>query len=79
MNLIINKTNEEVFSGITLFDPTYINGNELAKKKVGKRKYIPAKMPINTKIIENVQTQTASNNDGYNLKQMIDQKSTKEI
>jgi hypothetical protein len=36
-------------------------------------------MPINTKIIENVQTQTASNNDGYNLKQMIDQKSTKEI
>lgn len=79
MNLIINKTNEEVFSGITLFDPTYINGNELAKKKVWKRKYIPARMPLNTKIIENVQTQTASNNDGYNLKQMIDAKSTKEI
>lgn len=79
MNLLINKINEEVFSGITLFDPAYINGNELAKKKVGKRKYIPAKMPLNTKIIENVNTQTASSADWYNLKNLIDSKSMKEI
>lgn len=79
MNLLINKTNEEVFSWITLFDPAYINGNELAKKKVGKRKYIPAKMPINTKIIDNVNTQTSASTDWYNLKQMIDAKSQKEI
>ena len=79
MNLLINKINEEVFSGITLFDPAYINGNELAKKKVWKRKYIPAKMPINTKIIDNVQTQTSATTDGYNLKNLIDAKSTKEI
>ena len=79
MNLLVNKINEEVFSWITLFDPAYINGNELAKKKVGKRKYIPAKMPINTKIIDNVQTQTNSSTDWYNLKNLIDQKSTKEI
>ena len=79
LNLLINKTNEEVFSGITLFDPTYINGNELAKKKVGKRKYIPAKMPINTKVIDNIQTQTNSSAEWYQLKQLIDAKSTKEI
>lgn len=79
MNLLINKTNEEVFSWITLFDPAYINGNELAKKKVWKRKYIPAKMPINTKIIDNVNTQTSASTDWYNLKQMIDAKSQKEI
>lgn len=79
MNLLFNKIHEEVFSGVTLYDPAYIDGKELAKKKVGKRKYIPAKMPMNTKIIDNIQTQTSSNTDGYNLQNMLENKAKKEV
>lgn len=79
MNLLFNKIHEEVFAGVTLYDPAYIDGKELAKKKVGKRKYIPAKMPMNTKIIDNIQTQTSNNTDGYNLQNMLENKARKEV
>lgn len=79
MNLLVEKIHEDTFSGTTVFDPSYIDGNELAKKKIGKRQYIPAKAPLNNKIIENVQTQTSSSSDGYNLKNMIDAKGKKEV
>jgi len=78
-NLLFNKTHEEVFSWITIYDPAYIKWEELSKREIWKRKYLGATMPLNQKIIENINTQTASNSDWYNLKNMIDQKSTKEI
>lgn len=79
LNLLIEKIHEDTFSGTTIFDPTYINGKELAKKVIGKRQFIPAKAPLNARIIENVQTQTSSSSDGYNLKNLIDAKSKKEV
>ena len=79
MNLLVEKIHEDTFSGTTVFDPSYIDGNELAKKKIGKRQYIPAKAPLNNKIIENVQTQTSSSSDGYNLKNLIDAKGKREV
>lgn len=79
MNLLVSKIHEDTFSGATIFDPSYIDGKELAKKKIGARKFIPAKAPLNNKIIENIQTQTSSSSDGYNLKNMIDAKSKKEV
>ena len=79
LNLLFNKINEEVFSWITIYDPAYIKWEELAKREIWKRKYLWATMPMNSKIIENVQTQTSSNTDWYNLKNLLDQKSTKEM
>ena len=79
MNLLFNKINEEVFSWVTIYDPAYIKWEELAKREIWKRKYLGATMPLNWKIIENIQTQTSSNSDWYQLKNLIDQKSTKEM
>ena len=80
MNLLIDKVHEETFSGITVYNSDVVDGKELAHRKLGKRKYVPSKWNLeNRKIIENVQTQTSGTGDGYNLKNMIDQKSTKEI
>lgn len=80
MNLLIDKVHEETFSGITVYNSDVVDGKELAHRKLGKRKYVPAKGNLdNRKVIENVQTQTSWTGDGYNLKNMIDQKSTKEI
>lgn len=79
LNLLFNKINEEVFSWITIYDPAYIKWSELAKREIWKRKYLWANMPLNAKIIENIQTQTSSNTDWYNLKNILDQKSTKEM
>lgn len=79
MNLLISKIHEDTFSGVMVFDPAYIDGKELASKKIGKKKYIPAKIPLNNDIIKNVQTQTSSSSDGYNLKNLIDAKSKKEV
>lgn len=79
LNLLIDKIHEDTFSWITIYDPAYIDWGELAKKRIGKRKYLPAKRPINGQAIENIQTQTSSTSDWYNLKNIIDQKSKKEI
>lgn len=80
LNLIFNKVNEETFAGITLYNNWYIKGSEIAKKVVWKRKYIPVDdLPINKKLIENIPTQTTPTTDGYNLKNIIDTKSAKEI
>jgi len=80
MNLLIDKIHEEVFSGITIYNSDVVDGKELAHRKLGKRKYVPAKWNLeNRKIVENVQTQTSWSGDGYNLKNMIDAKATKEI
>lgn len=80
MNLLVDKVHEEVFSGVTVFNSDVVDGKELAHRKLWSRKYIPAKWNLeNRKIIENIQTQTSSTWDWYNLKNMIDAKSTKEI
>lgn len=80
MNLLIDKVHEETFSWITVYNSDVVDGKELAHRKLGKRKYVPSKWNLeNRKIIENVQTQTSWTWDWYNLKSMIDQKSTKEI
>ena len=80
MNLLIDKVHEETFSGITVYNPDVVDWKELAHRKLGKRKYVASKWNLeNRKVIENVQTQTSGTGDGYNLKNMIDQKSTKEI
>ena len=80
MNLLIDKVHEETFSWITVYNSDVVDWKELAHRKLGKRKYVPSKWNLeNRKIIENVQTQTSGTWDGYNLKNMIDQKATKEI
>ena len=80
MNLLIDKIHEEVFSWITIYNSDVVDWKELAHRKLGKRKFVPAKWNLESrKIIENIQTQTSWNGDGYNLKNMIDAKSTKEI
>jgi len=80
MNLLIDKIHEEVFSGITIYNSDVVDWKELAHRKLWKRKYVPAKWNLeNRKIVENVQTQTSGSGDGYNLKNMIDAKATKEI
>lgn len=80
MNLLIDKVHEETFSWITVYNSDVVDGKELAHRKLGKRKYVPAKWNLeNRKILENVQTQTSGTGDWYNLKNMIDQKSTKEV
>ena len=80
MNLLIDKIHEEVFSGITIYNSDVVDWKELAHRKLWKRKYVPAKWNLeNRKIVENVQTQTSWSGDGYNLKNMIDAKATKEI
>ena len=80
MNLLVDKVHEETFSGMTIFNSDVVDWKELAHRELGKRKYVPAKWNLeNRKIIENVVTQTSWTWDWYNLKNMIDQKSTKEI
>ncbi len=80
MNLLIDKVHEETFSWITVYNSDVVDWKELAHRKLGKRKYVPSKWNLeNRKIIENVQTQTSGTWDWYNLKNMIDAKSTKEI
>ena len=80
MNLLIDKIHEEVFSGITIYNSDVVDWKELAHRKLWKRKFVPAKWNLeNRKIVENVQTQTSGSGDGYNLKNMIDAKATKEI
>jgi hypothetical protein len=80
MNLLIDKIHEEVFSWITIYNSDVVDWKELAHRKLGKRKFVPAKWNLeNRKIIENIQTQTSSNSDWYQLKNLIDQKSTKEM
>ena len=80
MNLLIDKVHEETFSWITVYNSDVVDWKELAHRKLGKRKYVPSKWNLeNRKIIENVQTQTSGTWDWYNLKNMIDQKATKEI
>ena len=80
MNLLVDKVHEETFSGMTIFNSDVVDWQELAHRQLGKRKFVPSKWNLeNRKIIENIQTQTSSTWDGYNLKNMIDQKSTKEI
>lgn len=80
MNLLIDKVHEETFSWITVYNSDVVDGKELAHRKLGKRKYVPSKWNLeNRKVIENIQTQTSGSWDGYNLKNMIDQKSTKEV
>ncbi len=80
MNLLIDKVHEETFSWITVYNADVVDWKELAHRKLGKRKYVPAKWNLeNRKVIENIQTQTSGTWDWYNLKNMIDQKSTKEI
>ena len=80
MNLLIDKVHEETFSWITVYNPDVVDWKELAHRKLGKRKFVPSKWNLeNRKVIENIQTQTSGTGDWYNLKNMIDQKSTKEI
>lgn len=80
MNLLINKIHEETFSWITIFNSDAVDWKELAHRQLWKRKFVPAKWNLeNRKIVENIQTQTSWTGDGYNLKNMIDAKSTKEI
>ena len=80
MNLLVDKVHEETFSWLTIFNSDVVDWKELAHRELGKRKYVPAKWNLeNRKIIENVVTQTSWTWDWYNLKNMIDQKSTKEI
>lgn len=80
MNLLIDKVHEETFSWITVYNSDVVDWKELAHRKLGKRKYVPAKWNLeNRKVIENIQTQTSWTWDWYNLKNMIDQKSTKEV
>ena len=80
MNLLVNKVHEEVFSWITIYNSDVVDGKELAHREIGKRKYVPSKWNLeNRKILDNVVTQTSWTWDWYNLKNMIDQKSTKEI
>ena len=80
MNLLIDKVHEETFSWITVYNSDVVDWKELAHRKLGKRKYVPAKWNLeNRKVVENIQTQTSWTGDWYNLKNMIDQKSTKEI
>ena len=79
LNLLIEKADEDTFSGLTIFDPSYIDGKELASKQIWKRKYLPAKIPLNNKIIENIQTQTSTSSEGYNIHNLLDAKSKREI
>lgn len=80
MNLLFNKINEEVFSGITVFDPDYIDWKELAHVKVWSRKYIPSKwFSSDREVVKHISTQSASNTDWYNLQNMIQSKNQKEI
>ena len=80
MNLLIDKVHEETFSWITVYNSDVVDWKELAHRKLGKRKYVPAKWNLeNRKVIENIQTQTSWTWDWYNLKNMIDAKATKEI
>lgn len=80
MNLLIDKVHEETFSWITVYNSDVVDWKELAHRKLWKRKYVPAKWNLeNRKVVENVNTQTSWTGDGYNLKNMIDQKSTKEV
>ena len=80
MNLLIDKVHEETFSWITIYNSDVVDWKELAHRKLGKRKYVPAKWNLeNREPIKNVQTQTSWTWDWYNLKNMIDQKATKEI
>jgi len=80
MNLLIDKVHEETFSWITVYNPDVVDGKELAHRKLGKRKFVPSKWNLeNRKVIDNIQTQTSGTWDWYNLKNMIDQKSTKEV
>lgn len=80
MNLLINKVNEETFSGITVYNEDVVDWEDLAHRKLWSRKFVPSKWNLeNRKIIENIQTQTSWSGDGYNLKSMIDNKFTKEI
>lgn len=80
MNLLIDKVHEETFSWITVYNSDVVDWKELAHRKLWKRKYVPAKWNLeNRKVVENIQTQTSWTGDGYNLKNMIDQKATKEI
>ena len=69
MNLLINKIHEETFSWITVFNSDVVDWKELAHRQLWKRKYVPSKWNLeNREIIKNVQTQTSSTGDGYNLK-----------
>lgn len=80
MNLLIDKVHEETFSWITVYNSDVVDWKELAHRKLWKRKYVPSKWNLeNRKVIENVNTQTSGTGDWYNLKNMIDQKATKEI
>ena len=80
MNLLIDKVHEETFSWITVYNSDVVDWKELAHRKLWKRKYVPSKWNLeNRKVIENVNTQTSGTGDWYNLKNMIDQKTTKEI
>ena len=79
MNLLFYKTHEEVFSWIIQYDPMYVKWSEISKKVIGKKKYLPVSAPINSEPIKPINTQTSSSTDWYNLKNLIDQKSTKEI
>lgn len=80
MNLLIDKIHEETFSWITVYNSDMVDWKELAHRKLWKRKYVASKWNLeNRKIIENIQTQTSWTGDGYNLKNMIDAKSTKEV
>ena len=80
MNLLIDKVHEETFSWITVYNSDVVDWKELAHRKLWKRKYVPSKWNLeNRKVIENIQTQTSWTGDGYNLKNMIDAKATKEI
>lgn len=79
LNLLIEKADEDTFSGLTIFDPSYIDGKELSSKQIWKRKYLPAKIPLNNKIIENIQTQTSTSSEGYNIHNLLDAKSKREI
>nr|DAP10920.1 MAG TPA: hypothetical protein [Caudoviricetes sp.]DAT12421.1 MAG TPA: hypothetical protein [Caudoviricetes sp.]DAX75059.1 MAG TPA: hypothetical protein [Caudoviricetes sp.]DAX88981.1 MAG TPA: hypothetical protein [Caudoviricetes sp.] len=40
---------------------------------------MPAKIPLNNKIIENIQTQTSTSSEGYNIHNLLDAKSKREI
>jgi hypothetical protein len=80
MNLLVDKVHEETFSWITVFNSDVVDGKELAHRVLGKRKFVPSKWNLeNRKVLENIQTQTSWTGDWYSLKNMIDQKSTKEI
>ena len=80
MNLLIDKVHEETFSWITVYNPDVVDWKELAHRKLGKRKYVASKGNLETrKVVENIQTQTSWTWDWYNLKNMIDAKSTKEV